>query len=411
MAKKYDCMKYIKLGHKVVEARWDADQGKWFLQVQDTATGTDFVDSCDVLISATGVLNDWKWPNIPGLHSFEGKLLHSATWDQGYDYSGQKVAVIGAGSSGIQIVPGILPKVAHIDHYVRGKTWIATPFAAEKVKERGAGLDNFSFTEEDIRRFKSDPVAYKKFQKEIELELQSAHGVTIRGSKDQTGAREAFTQHMKSRAAKKASLLDQLLPDFPPCCRRLTPGPGYLEALTADNVDVISESIVKIVADGIITSDGKHRPVDAIACATGFDTTFNPRFPIYGKNGVLLADKWKTVPETYMSLATDGFPSYFMYLGPNSALGTGNLLLLIERLADYFTDCLAKMQRDNVKSMEVREEPVERFVKHCDEYFQRTVFTMNCNSWYKGGTNNGRVSALWPGKKLLPQSQTLLALY
>jgi cation diffusion facilitator CzcD-associated flavoprotein CzcO len=119
---------------------------------------------------------------------------------------------------------------------------------------------------------------------------------------------------------------------------------------------------------------------------------------------VLLADKWKTVPETYMSLATDGFPSYFMYLGPNSALGTGNLLLLIERLADYFTDCLAKMQRDNVKSMEVREEPVERFVKHCDEYFQRTVFTMNCNSWYKGGTNNGRVSALWPGKNLLPQS-------
>jgi cation diffusion facilitator CzcD-associated flavoprotein CzcO len=98
--------------------------------------------------------------------------------------------------------------------------------------------------------------------------------------------------------------MDQLLPSFPPACRRSTPGPGYLEALTTQNVDVIFEPIAKIATDGVITSDGAHRPVDAIACATGFDTTFVGRFPIAGKNNVLLSEKWKVVPATYMSLAT-----------------------------------------------------------------------------------------------------------
>ena len=103
-------------------------------------------------------MNDWKWPSIPGLHTFKGKLLHSAKWDEAYDYSvglpsseemtlltlrkNKRMAVIGSGSSAIQIVPGIQPSVNHIDHYVRGKTWIATTFAVNKVKERGEGLDN-----------------------------------------------------------------------------------------------------------------------------------------------------------------------------------------------------------------------------------------------------------------------------
>lgn len=202
---------------------------------------------------------------------------------------------------------------------------------------------------------------------------------------------------MKARLATKPSVIEQLMPPFPPVCRRLTPGPGYLEALAAPNVDVISTAIESVVEDGIITKDGVKRKVDGIVCATGFDTTFTSRYPIYGADGVTLAERWKSAPETYMSLAVDGFPNYFSYLGPNSALGTGNLLILIEKLADYFTQCVAKMQRDNIKTMSPKPQSVKGFVEHCDKYFERTVFTMNCRSWYKGGTEDGRVSALWPG--------------
>ncbi|KAL1999871.1 hypothetical protein VTN02DRAFT_3873 [Thermoascus thermophilus] len=401
VAHKYGCMKYIKFKQRVIEARWDEENSRWLLQVQDVDSGSVYQDSCNVLISCTGALNDWKWPKIPGLHDFKGKLMHSANWDESYDYTGKKVAVIGNGSSGIQIVPAMLPDVSHIDHYVRGRTWLSPTFARDKIDERGgAGLDNISFTAEEIEQFKRDHQVYQKFRKDIELELQSVHGVTIRGSPEQIGAREVFAQNMKRRLARKPELAEQLMPSFPPVCRRLTPGPGYLEALTDDKVEVITSEIVKVDAEGILTADGKHRPVDLLVCATGFDTTFTPRFPIIGRNGVSLADKWKSTPETYLSFSTDGFPNYFISLGPNAALGEGNLLVLVERVLDYFTKCVAKMQRENIRSMSPRREAVERFTKYCDQYFSRTVFTMKCRSWYKGGTEDGRVTALWPGSSL-----------
>ena len=254
-----------------------------------------------------------------------------------------------------------------------------------------------SFTAEDIRRFKESPETYQQFRKDVELELQSAHEVTLRGSAAQAGAFADFTEKMKSRLASKPSVIDQLMPSFPPVCRRLTPGPGYLEALVQPNVDVITTGIREIVADGIVANDGTLRKVDSIVCATGFNTSFISRYPIFGVNGVSLGDRWKIIPETYLSIATDGFPNYFNFLGPNSGLGTGNLLVLIEKLADYITQCVAKMQRDNIAAMSPKAESVKGFVEHCDEYFERTVFTMNCRSWYKGGTEKGRVSALWPG--------------
>ncbi|KAH1828509.1 hypothetical protein KXX35_006061 [Aspergillus fumigatus] len=401
VAEKYGCMKYIKLKQAVVEAVWDDSKSKWQLKVQDIQTDTVYTDECNILISATGALNSWKWPDIPGLHDFKGKLQHSARWDESYDYTGKRAAVIGNGSSGIQIVPGMLPKVAHIDHYIRGRTWLSPTFARQHVDKRGgAELENFSFTPEEIETFKKDHSAYQRFRKEIELELQSVHGVTLLGTPEQIGAREVFLQNMKRRLSRKPEMCEDLIPSFPPVCRRLTPGPGYLEALTDDKVDVITSKIIKVDAEGIITADGQHHPTDVLVCATGFDTTFNPRFPVIGRNGVTLANRWQKTPETYLSLAVDGFPNYFICLGPNAALGEGNLLLLIEKEIDYFTLCVQKMQRDNIRAMSVKKEAVEMFTRYCDQYFSRTVFSEKCRSWYKGGTEDGRVIALWPGSSL-----------
>ncbi|KAH3206392.1 hypothetical protein KXV64_005103 [Aspergillus fumigatus] len=401
VAEKYGCMKYIKLKQAVVEAVWDDSKSKWQLKVQDIQTDTVYTDECNILISATGALNSWKWPDIPGLHDFKGKLQHSARWDESYDYTGKRAAVIGNGSSGIQIVPGMLPKVAHIDHYIRGRTWLSPTFARQHVDKRGgAELENFSFTPEEIETFKKDHSAYQRFRKEIELELQSVHGVTLLGTPEQIGAREVFLQNMKRRLSRKPEMCEDLIPSFPPVCRRLTPGPGYLEALTDDKVDVITSKIIKVDAEGIITADGQHHPTDVLVCATGFDTTFNPRFPVIGRNGVTLANRWQKTPETYLSLAVDGFPNYFICLGPNAALGEGNLLLLIEKEIDYFTLCVQKMQRDNIRAMSVKKEAVELFTRYCDQYFSRTVFSEKCRSWYKGGTEDGRVIALWPGSSL-----------
>lgn len=121
------------------------------------------------------------------------------------------------------------------------------------------------------------------------------------------------------------------------------------------------------------------------------------QFVIRGREGVTLSERREQTPETYLSIATDGFPNYFISLGPNAGLGEGNLLLLIERALDYITECVHKMQRDNIRAMSVRREAVKRFTHYCDAYFAGTVFSSKCRSWYKGGTEDGRVTALWPG--------------
>jgi cation diffusion facilitator CzcD-associated flavoprotein CzcO len=274
-----------------------------------------------------------------------------------------------------------------------------------------------TFTSRDIETFKKDHLAYQRFRKgmpgdtrtwhrtyiqltvktDVELELQSIHGITLTGHSMQLGEQEVFAENMKRRLANKPGLIDELHPSFPPACRRLTPGPGYLEALTDDKVNLITSDIVKVDETGIITADGHHRPVDMLVCATGFDTSYTPRFVIKGREGVTLAERWEQTPETYLSTATDGFPNYFISLGPNAGLGEGNLLLLIERALDYVTECVHKMQRDNIRAMSVRREAVKRFTQYCNAYFAGTVFSSKCRSWYKGGTEDGRVTALWPG--------------
>ncbi|MCJ1292903.1 hypothetical protein MMC34_004456 [Xylographa carneopallida] len=401
VADKYGIRKYMKLSHKAIQARWDESTSKWVVTIQNITTGEVFQDTADALFTGIGVLNEWKWPSIPGLKDFKGKLLHSAQWDESYDYKGSNVAVIGAGSSGIQIVPTLQPEVKRLDHYVRGRTWIATTIAADEVKKRNDTASNFDFTKDEIDAWLKDPTLYLSYRKKLEAELQSGHIITMKGSEAQKEARAFFTQLMRDRLAKKPQVADHMIPDFPPLCKRLTPGPGYLEALTKDNVDVVPTAIERITATGIETTDGKHREVDAIVCATGFDTSFQNRFPIYGIGGVKIGDRWKSRVDTYLSMMVDGFPNFFMSLGPNSGVGGGNLLMLIERIAEYTAQVLYKIQTENILTVQPTYKATQYFTDFCDAYFAGTVFSEECSSWYKGGTGkNGRVVAIWPGSSL-----------
>jgi cation diffusion facilitator CzcD-associated flavoprotein CzcO len=141
VAEKYGTYQYLKLQHEVVGASWQDHEAKWSVQVKDVTSGTTFTDSCDFLVVSTGILNAWKWPDIPGLMDFKGKLMHTADYDTSYDLKDKKVALIGAGSTGIQVLPTIQPVVRRLDHYMRSKTWIASGgFAgAEALKRNPAG--------------------------------------------------------------------------------------------------------------------------------------------------------------------------------------------------------------------------------------------------------------------------------
>jgi hypothetical protein len=252
-------------------------------------------------------------------------------------------------------------------------------------------------TEEDRQKFMSNEDKYHDFRKIIESDGNAMHPFSLKGSAMSQAAREAFSQLMRSRLAKKPELVDLLVPDFAPGCRRLTPGPGFLEALTEDNVEVISSPIRAVLPSGVLLEDGRVVELDAIVCATGFNFAGAPPFPVVGLDGKTLKDRFDPYPEAYMSVAVDGFPNFFSMLGPNSGVASGSLSKIIEATGDYITKCIRKVQKENIGAMHISPRATRDWLRYVDAYFPTTVFLDNCKTWYR---KNNRVVGLWPGSTL-----------
>lgn len=204
-------------------------------------------------------------------------------------------------------------------------------------------------------------------------------------------------EYMRQQLAERPEILDALLPEWAPGCRRLTPGPGYLAACCENNVDYISTMIARIHPDSIETVDGKRRNVDLIICATGFDVSHQSGPKITGRGGKDLHAVWDPYPEAYMSMCPPEMPNMFIYFGPNGGPMTGSTMLMLEWVCDYATAAIQKLQREYYRSLVVKTSANKAFSRHVDKFFQKTVFTQNCNSWFKRGTQDGRVVANWPG--------------
>ena len=219
-----------------------------------------------------------------------------------------------------------------------------------------------------------------------------------------------------------SNLQDKIIPTWSVGCRRITPGVGYLEALVHEKTHVVTHGVKEITPTGCISEDGKEYPVNVIICATGFNASFLPRFPIIGFNGVSMEDAWKDEPSSYLGFAAAEFPNYFIVIGPNSPVGNGPLLIcmgkqtsfpclsslllshvepkLPEAQMDYFLKLINRYQTENIHSISPKKEAIEDFVEHKDKYMKRTVWESDCRSWYKNGSITGKVTALWPGSSL-----------
>lgn len=329
---KHGLSEYIKVNHRVVGAVWDDRKSLWNIRIENSTTGEILDDSCDFLLNAGGILNNWKWPDIPGLHSFGGQLIHSASWPDGADLEGKTVAVIGNGSTGIQIVPAIQPKVKKLVHLVRSPTWV-TPGAASRYPSlRGSEMPEF-FSEEQKAVFRSDEVRYTDFRKQIEREINLKFRMLVNGEEHAEEARQnAHDSMVKLLGERAADLGPKIIPDFAVGCRRITPGVGYLESFSKPNVRVVVDArIERVEPRGIVLSTGELIELDVLVCATGFDVSFAPRFPVRGRRGVDLATLWSepNVPRAYLSVAIPEFPNYFSEF---AAIEAWDPLLVIHRL-------------------------------------------------------------------------------
>ena len=395
VAQKYDVYQKVKLNSQVEDVAWDEKGSVWEVKVRDLEKNTLFSERADFVLPAIGRFNAWKLPDIPGISDFKGHLRHASNWDPSFEVSGKNVAVIGNGASGIQLVPNLQKRVKRLDHYARNKTWIATSFAGDErlsVSQKFSDAQKQSF---------EDPQVYLGFRKELEDKYWRRFEAFFRGSSFNEAVRDDFTQIMRERLQKRPEMLDKMIPDFSPNCRRPTPGPGYLEAICEDNVDYIQTAIKRITKTGIETEDGRSRDVDAILCATGANIDMVPPFPIRAK-GVDLQSAWKFdgkfgFPYTYLGLATPGFPNLLFIYGPHGAGASGTVPQSIEVQLAYYAKLLRKVAREGIKTIVPSNEAADEFVDYSDALFAKTVLSDNCSSWYNSGRPGARIHGLWPG--------------
>lgn len=389
--------KHIKLQHQMEEARWNTEEGVWKFKVKDMQTGKTFDDEAEFFINAGGVLNAFKWPDIPGLENFKGKLMHSAAYEEGYPLDGKRVAVVGAGSSGVQIVAKVQKQVSHIYHWIRSPIWITAGFAQTWAGKDGA---NFAYTPEQLKYLEENPKKYLEFRKQIENELNQRFKFIIKGSEEATAARDFSFQQMEKALKGDQRLVDKIIPkNFNPGCRRPTPAPGYLEALVAPNATIFTDAIGHVTEKGFVDHEGKEHEVDVIICATGFDTSWRPRFPLVNGDGVDLRKFWEKEVVSYLSIGVPTFSNHFSFCGPYGPLGHGSFMPLIEKWTAYMFDVITKAQVENIKAFTPRLDLSKQFRQHSDLFLQRTAWTSPCRSWFKQGKQDGQ-AAIYPGSRL-----------
>jgi cation diffusion facilitator CzcD-associated flavoprotein CzcO len=384
--------KYLKLQHRTIGADWNDEKMKWTVKVVNLQSEEQFQEEFDVVIMAIGRFNSWRLPDYPGITEYKGHLRHSSAWDPMFDPAGKTVAVIGNGASGIQLVPNLQKIVKHLDHYARSKTWIAGSFGGEGL---GRTLEPKLFAKDLLYSFQ-DPEIYHQFRKELEGKFYTRFATVIKGTQENLGMRDEFIKLMAERLSQKPELLEQLIPDFSPNCRRLTPGPGYLEALAEANVSLIQTPIARFTSTGIVDAAGIERPVDAVICSTGANVDMRPPFPITA-NSRTLAQAWTPDPLTYLGLATPTFPNLLFAQGPNATGHSGTVPNQTETQLVYMARLLRKMSRQGIRSFSPSQEAVDDFTAYSDAFFARTVWSENCSSWANSGKPGGRIHGHWPG--------------
>jgi cation diffusion facilitator CzcD-associated flavoprotein CzcO len=330
--------------------------------------------------------------------------MHSASWDHSVDFKDKTVAVIGTGSSSVQIVPQLQKSVKKLEVYMRSPTWISPPFGAGALQQdmiKGAdvnpGQRQYNFSEAEKERFRDDPEYHLDFRKRIEAEINSLFGMYKQGSELSDKFREVITNEMHRRMGPgHEKLKNFIIPKWSPGCRRISPGDGYLEALVQDNVEPVFSGITKVTPKGIVTEDGVEHEIDILVCATGYKVAFKPAFKVVNGEGKSIDEDWTSGPNLYMGVTAPRFPNYFTIVGPGATWSNGTLIPSIETTIEYIIKFVKKMSSEGIKAVEVKQDALDEIYAHFDEYHKDTVWKEECRSWFKDGQVKNRIY-LWTG--------------
>jgi len=362
----------VRFGTEIVSARFK--DGRWIVR---TNAGTE--STVDFLISATGVLHHPRMPSIAGLDDFEGHVFHSARWDHSVELQGRRIAVIGNGSTGIQLVCGLAEVAGKVMLFQRTAQWV--------VQMPNPQYSRFtSITHRAVPWL--DRLAYRVYSVLFDL---FAVALTKPGLR-----RKAMGALCRAslRKVRDPELRAALTPDYQPMCKRLIVSGGFYRAIQRDDVELVTAGIDHVERRGIVTDDGVLHEADIIVLATGFDThAFFRPIELIGRDGIAANDIWRDGPWAHQTVALPGFPNFFMMLGPHSPVGNLALTTVAETQSDHIVRWIQRWRRREFDTVEPTLAATERFNAKLRAAMPDTVWTTGCDSWY---LNRDGVPEVWP---------------
>ena len=414
VANRFDLRRDIQFDTRVVGAQFDEASARWIITTEHGERV-----AARFCIMAVGCLSTAQVPAIPGLETFQGRWYHTGRWPhENVDFSGQRVGVIGTGSSGIQSIPVIARQAAHLHVFQR------TPNFA--FPARNAPLDPV-----DERRIKAHYNELRQAERASRTGYMIARGplsalevtpeerereYARRWERGGFGYTSAYNDILTDAAANETAaayvrarireivhdpaVADLLSPtDHPIGTKRLPLDTGYYETYNRDNVtlvDIRTSPIEAITPTGLRT-DAADYTLDSIVFATGFDAMTGPLFgiDIRGRGGRTLRAKWAAGPRAYLGIASAGFPNLFMITGPGSPSVLSNMIVSIEQHVDWTMDCLCYLREHGFDHIEADQRAEDAWIEHVNEIAQTTLYP-RANSWYMGANIPGKPRIFMP---------------
>lgn len=375
---KFGLAENLRLNVEVTGAEWDNDAGLWRI---GTSTGEEVM--AQSLITCTGQLNRPNTPDFPGLDSFGGAAFHSAEWDYDVDLRRKRVTVIGSGASAIQFVPEIAREAGHLTLFQRSPNWV-TPKPDREISDPEKKL------------FRTFPFLMRAQRMWDYATLELTFRAFLKGSAlGRTWQKQS--QDAMEAAVSDPALRDALTPDYPAGCKRILLSNEWFPTMARDNVTLRTSGIERISDDGIV-SDGEVIPADVLIFATGFKSQdMLAPMQVRGLGGQELHKAWADGAVAHRGITLADFPNLFMLYGPNTNLGHGSTIFMLECQAKYIVQAHRMMAERGGFIMPRREAQAD-FNTQLDRDLQKTVWVDGCSSWYK--TADGRIVTNWSGSTL-----------
>ena len=407
-----DLRRDIRFETRVAAASWDGTL--WQVESED---GQRFAGRA--LVMATGCLSSARLPEIEGLSDFAGPAYHTGAWPHaGVDFSGQRVAVIGTGSSAIQAIPVIAEQAAQLTVFQRTPNFsIPSRNAPMDAAYEGEWKRDYPARRAAARQMRTgilyalDPrsaLEVSEAEREAQYEERWQAGGTafmaafgdLLLNKDSNDTAAEFVRRKIRALVHDPATAEILAPrNHPIGTKRICVDTRYFETFNRPNValvDLRATGIERITPTGIRTTAGE-REFDSLVLATGFDAmtgTLN-RIAIAGRDGERLRDKWEAGPRTYLGLMSAGFPNLFLVTGPGSPSVLSNMIVSIEQHVDWITDALAALRAEGQATLEPDRAAEDAWVEEVNAVAHRTLYPQ-ANSWYMGANVPGKPRLFMP---------------